>query len=314
MPNSSVTTEETEEDILNKFDNGSEEATATVNVQDEEAILNESLKEDEPQVNKTEVKVTCKVDDNYADSQDGEFKSVYEADTPSEKETDNEAPLPDNQKTEGVKELPTSDKDDSTEALVQPESQKTVEDVDMPDADTVKEALDETPQPDQPESKEVPSKPQEPDDDADLLDVSMVRETEEDDACAIADALEDQETEEQSNEKSDEEQSDRTDAEPEDNSVGFDDVDSNEASNKSKAVETAAEQPQKEKVPEPADEEPKKCASPKICDSKSESAAEKTVTNEKVCEEEVKMDVQNDDTSDNTPKDEQPTSEDNSGK
>lgn len=300
MPNSSETEtpEETEEDILNKFDNGSEEATVSVDVQDEEAILDDSFKED--QVNKTEVKVTCKVDANYANRQDGEFKSVYEADIPSqseEKETKNEAPPPDNQK-----ELPTSDKemaDDSTDTVIQPESQKTViKDVDMSDQGTAK---DET------QTKDEPSKPQEPDEDADLLDVSMVRETEEDDACAIADALEDQETQEQSNEKSDEEQSDRTDAEPEDNSVGFDDADSNEASNKGKDVKTA---PQEEKVPE----EPKQCASPKICDSKSESASEETVSNKKVCDEEVKMDVQNDDTSDGTPKEEQPTSEDNSGK
>lgn len=298
MPNSSEpeTPEETEEDILNKFDNGSEEATASFDVQDEEAILDDSLKEDEPQVNKTEVKVTCKVDANYADRQDGQFKSVYEADIPSQSE-EKVISETDNQLSTCDKEMA----DDSTE------SQKTViEDVDMPDQEA------QTEEPVQPESSKLkaePSKPQEPDDDADLLDVSMVRETEEDDACAIADALEDQETQEQSNEKSDEDQSDRTDAEPEDSSVGFDDADSNEASNKGKDVKTA---PREEKVPEPVDEEPKQCASPKICDSKSESASE--VSTKKVCEEEVKMDVQNDDTSDVAPKEEQPTSEDKSGK
>ncbi|XP_066254681.1 activating transcription factor 7-interacting protein 1-like isoform X2 [Euwallacea similis] len=83
------------------------------------------------------------------------------------------------------------------------------------------------------------------DDESDLMDVSMVRETEEDDACAIADAIEentalaDAENESENNEKSDGEQSDRTEAEQEscdmdkdresnddnDNSMGFDEDD-----------------------------------------------------------------------------------------
>ncbi|XP_066151293.1 activating transcription factor 7-interacting protein 1-like isoform X2 [Euwallacea fornicatus] len=106
------------------------------------------------------------------------------------------------------------------------------------------------------------------DDESDLMDVSMVRETEEDDACAIADAIEentalaDAENESENNEKSDGEQSDRTEAEQEscdmdkdresnddnDNSMGFDEDDTHssldmpveskeDADSSSKAVE-----------------------------------------------------------------------------
>ncbi|ENN76733.1 hypothetical protein YQE_06798, partial [Dendroctonus ponderosae] len=74
------------------------------------------------------------------------------------------------------------------------------------------------------------------DDESDLLDVSMIRETEEDDAFAIADAIEDTDKETQASEKSDEEQSERMETEQEgsdadkdnfdnDNAMGFDDGD-----------------------------------------------------------------------------------------
>lgn len=302
--------EETEDDILNKFDTAIQDTPDHLDACDEDVILNdindEKGAEEKPDkarnhspllLPNTEVKNSYGFKD-YEESRDGEFRSVYEIDeklpannvetqakptelmevvpegghtTMNEQATARDVSM--NQAQENpVKELETKadvnmsessssstlpkdtskcetaveDQADGKDLLSSCKQEETgkVDDNEIlsksqtdADAKPVKKDLfkipDELSRDVQAGGSEVSNDKTE-DDESDLMDVSMIRETEEDDAFAIADAIEDTDKETQASEKSDEEQSERMDTEQEgsdadkdnfdnDNAMGFDD-------------------------------------------------------------------------------------------
>ncbi|XP_050312463.1 FK506-binding protein 5 [Anthonomus grandis grandis] len=289
--------DETEDDILNKFETNTPES----DLRAEESFLNDEEEQCSSKIKlKTIVKISSK-DENYCESPEGEFKSLYEdevepdpASTPTSEPTmevteetngdntseDSMGMEEENNIANLIDKLEEDDKEEEEKPVengtpmeqdscdideaTEPEKQEMTED-DREEATPLKTAKDDTPEEelkndetalesdakDQESSdekplekdpladdqvfkvpEELPKEPQESDDksndrtedESDLLDVTMVRETEEDDACAMADAMTDIET--RTSEKSDEEQSeDRMDTEQEtsDNDKDFDD-------------------------------------------------------------------------------------------
>ncbi|CAG9763174.1 unnamed protein product [Ceutorhynchus assimilis] len=246
--NSSVVSqkEETEEEILNKIETEAMDVGGGENLDShaEDSILNEEeehrqtdkneehqqtdkeeehqqmdKEEEHQQTDKDEDNIVLNsIDDDYENSADREFKSLYEEDC-------NETPKVDQMEVDQIEE-PVVDKvkenepstsngpDNKTQINEEPEKA-----IQKPLEPTVPMPIKEEPDDEEEESK-VPDVPDEtptdksPEDEVDLLDISMVRETEEDDACAIADALDDKETQ-----RSDEDQSEKAETE-QDNSDG----------------------------------------------------------------------------------------------
>ncbi|KAL1517661.1 hypothetical protein ABEB36_001396 [Hypothenemus hampei] len=189
--------EETEDDILNKFDSPS--PTDQIDLKDEDAILkDDDVVIDSHSTQKQGPTTQINMSSPYESYEDGEFKSLYEVEAPEKNNETCETMVTDDGKETSVDDMKSkTDPSEEGETGIPDDRQvgasvKGCSNMSMPNQET----------------DNLPNNEKTEDDESDLLDVSMVLETEEDDACAIRDAIADAE-EKQLGEKSDEEPNDR---------------------------------------------------------------------------------------------------------